>query len=69
MTIQINKQTNKQTNKKTHTHWQIAKIDIQQYGKIWWSLLWKETSVFLMTVLLNILSLKLMFNRELVKIG
>ena len=67
MTIQIIKQTNKQTKK--HTHWQIVKIDIQQYGKIWWSLLWRKTSVFLMTVLLNIMSLKLMFNRELVKIG
>ena len=67
MTIQIIKQTNKQTEKQTH--WQIVKIDIQQYGKIWWSLLWRKTSVFLMTVLLNIMSLKLMFNRELVKIG
>ena len=58
------KQTNKQTNKqKTHTYWQVVKIHIQQYGKIRWSLLWKETSVFLMTVILKILSLNLMFNR------
>ena len=60
MKIQINKQTNKQ---KTHTHCQIAKIDIQQYGKIRWSLFWKDISVLLMTVILNIPSLKLMFKR------
>ena len=36
---------------------------IQQNGKIRWSLLWKKTSVFLMTVILKILSLNLMFNR------
>ena len=59
-----NELKNKQTNQKnTHTYWQIYKIDIQQYGKIRWSLLWKETSVFLMIVILNRLSLKLMFNR------
>ena len=49
------KQTN---NQKTHRYWQIVKIHIQQYGKIRWSLLWKETSV-----ILKILRLNLMFNR------
>ena len=58
MTIQINQQQ-----KRKKTHWQIVKIDIQQYSKMRWSLLWKETSVFLMPVILYILSLKLMFNR------
>ena len=36
-----NKKANKQTNKNTH-YWQIVKIDIQQYGKIRWSLLWQR---------------------------
>ena len=42
MTIQINKQTKKNKQR----HWQIVKTDVQQYGKMRWSLLWKETSVF-----------------------
>ena len=31
--------TGKNNKKNTHTYWQIIKIDIQQYGKIRWSLL------------------------------
>ena len=42
MTIQINKQTKKNKQR----HWQIVKTDVQQYGKMRWSLFWKETSVF-----------------------
>ena len=63
-----NDNTNKLANKKEKkrkekTHWHIVKIDIPQYGKIRWSLLWKETSVFLISFKLYILSLKLMFNK------
>ena len=51
MATQINKQTNKQTK---HTHWQIIKIDIQQYGKIGRKSSSRgETSVFLMAVILT----------------
>ena len=52
MTIQINKQTKK---KKTLANHQL-------YTPIWykvmWSLLWKETLVFLLSVILYILSVK-----------
>ena len=52
MTIQINKQTKK---KKTLANHQLC---TPIWYKMMWSLLWKETLVFLLSVILYILSVK-----------